>query len=172
MNVHRLFARVILISLLLITACGGGGGGNTSGGGNPQPTKAIVKIATTGTLPTGTLIGGIDITLSMASGVSAKSASNPPETDAGVVVTSGVAIANSQILATYTPPAGTTHAKARLLIVNTSGFGTGEFATVTGDIASGYNPTAAEFSVTSFTVTDLNGSPISGLTAALTVSNQ
>ncbi|MCK9420318.1 MAG: hypothetical protein M0R70_13150 [Nitrospirae bacterium] len=170
MNGHRQFACVILISLLLVTACGGGG--STVAGGGTQPTKSAVKISTTGALPSGTLIGGIDITVSLAPGVSARSTTNPPETDAGVVVASGVASSNSTILATYTSASGATPAKARLLVVNTSGFGIGEFAIVNGDIAAGNSPQAADFTVASITVTDLNGSPISGLTSAFTVNNQ
>lgn len=169
----RIVILLITITLGLAIGCGGGGGGGgTPGGNSTQPTQVIVKIAITGTLPTGTLIGGIDITVSLASGVSAKSTSNPPETDAGIVVASGVASSNSQILATYTPPSGSTNGLTRLLVINASGFGTGEFATVTGDIAAGYQPTSALFSVTTLTVTDLNGAPLSGLAAVFTVVNQ
>ena len=149
-----------------------GGGDGTTGGGSTQPTKAVVKIAMTGTLPTGTLIGGIDITVSLGPGVTAKSTSNPPETDAGVVVASGVASTNALILATYTPSSGSAHGTARLLVIKSSGFGTGEFATVHGDIAAGYNPTSADFTVNALTVIDLNGAPLSGLTAVFKVNNQ
>jgi hypothetical protein len=175
MNMKRLTRTTSFMAvcgILLVLGCGGGGGGGTTGGGSTQPTEAVVKIAMTGTLPAGTLIGGIDIAVSLARGVSAKSTSNPPETDAGVVVASGVASTNSQILATYTPPSGSTHGTARLLVINASGFGTGEFATVSGDIAEGYNPTSADFTVNALTVADLNGAPLSGLTAVFTVSNQ
>lgn len=136
------------------------------------PTTMVLTMSTQGTLADGIQIGGIDITVSLASGVWAKSTSNPPQTDAGVVVASGMASSNSQLLATYTPPSGSTHGSARLLIINANGFGIGEFATVTGDIAAGYNPTSADFSVTSLAVTDLNGAPIIGLTVAFAVSNQ
>jgi hypothetical protein len=171
---NRLFSILILVlsTSVLLNCGGGGGGGGTTGGGSTQPTKAVVKIAMTGTLPTGTLIGGIDITVSLAPGVSAKSTSNPPETDAGVVVASGVASTNALILATYTPSSGSAHGTARLLVIKSSGFGTGEFATVFGDIAAGYNPTSADFTVNALTVIDLNGAPLSGLTAVFTVSNQ
>ena len=167
MNGQRLLACVILSSLLLITACGDGGGSTGT-----LPTKSVVKLLTAGTLPAGTLIGGIDITVSLPSGVTVASTANPPETDAGVAVASGEATSNSTILATYVPPSGTTPAKARLLIANTSGFVVGEFVTVNGDITAGNTPQAADFFVTSFTVSDLNGSPISGLTVGCTVNNQ
>jgi hypothetical protein len=48
----------------------------------------------------------------------------------------------------------------------------GEFATVAGDIAANNIPQAADFYATSFTVLDLNGSPISGLAVTFTVNNQ
>jgi hypothetical protein len=159
----------LIVALISLTACGGNVSTQTT---NTQKTRAVVKIATAGTLPVGTLIGGIDITLTLAPGVTAKSTANPPEIDAGVVVASGVASTSSQVLSTYTPPTGSAQGKAHLLVVNANGFRAGEFATFTGNIATGNNPTAAAFSVTSLTATDLNGSPIGNLRGTLTVINQ
>ncbi len=102
---------ILLGAMLLVSACGSGGGGAPNAGGNPaaQPTHAVVKIATTGALSSGTQIGGIDITLNLPTGVSVASSpdsGNPSVlvTDAGKVAASGVAAgANTNTLATYVP---------------------------------------------------------------------
>jgi hypothetical protein len=172
MALPRSVCRVISVIAITLGVALGCGGSATSNFDSTQPTKAVVKVSMTGTLPAGSLIGGIDLTAMLAPGVSLKSTSNPPETDADVIVASGVASTNSQLLSTYTPPSGSTKGSARLFVINAGGFGTGEFATVTGDIAAGYQPTSSDFSAASLTVTDLNGTPLSGMTAEFTVSNQ
>lgn len=88
----------------MITNCGGGGGG---GGNNPpsRPTTATLILLTSGTLPAGTKIGGVQVSVNLPAGVTVESTANPPETDAGVVVGSGIASNNSTVLATYDPAA-------------------------------------------------------------------
>jgi hypothetical protein len=152
----------------LITASEGGITDHTTltvtSSNTEQPTKAILNISTSGTLPAGTLIGGVDISVSLAAGVSLKTTANPPDVDAGVVAASGVAATGSTVLATYSAPSGSGPGTARLLIANPNGFGAGEFATIDCDIAAGSNPQAADFSLLNFTVKDLNGAELTGLT--------
>lgn len=148
---------------IVISGCGGGGGGSPTAP-TPQPTTAVLKISTNGTLQTGTKIGGVDVSLSLPAGVTVKSQANPPDTDSGVAAASGAAASDSTALATYTPSAST----VRILLANSSGFGTGEFVTVNCDISSGSHPTAAGFSLSVFSARDLNGATISGLTAGFT----
>jgi hypothetical protein len=135
----------------------------TPGDGN-QPTAAIVKLITTGTLPAGAQVGGIDVTLYLPAGVTVKSAATPPETDSGVVTASGVAASNSSLISTVTTATGA----VRILLANPNGFGTGEFATVNCDIAAGSHPAQTDFSVSGMTTKDLNGSAFSGLAAGFT----
>lgn len=156
--------------LALISGCGGGGGGggsSTPGTTPSQPTTAIVKLSTSGTLSSGTLIGGADITLALPAGVSVKSTTNPPQTDAGVITASGVA-ASSTTIAVYTVTTNTLPGKVRIMLVNANGFSTGEFVTISCDIAVGNSPTAAGFSLVNFSAVNVNGSAISGLTTGLT----
>ena len=163
---------IILLSGLMtvLTACGGGGGG----GGTPPappptttPTKAVLKLSTTG--PAGSQIAGVDVTVNLPSGVTVKAATAPPETDAGVVVPSGQAAANSLVIATAAsgPPAS-----VRIVLANsnTNGFGIGEFATVTCDLAAGTKPAASAFTIPAALVGDLAGSPISGATVTVAVT--
>jgi hypothetical protein len=137
-----------------------------------DPTAAELKIATQGTLPSGTQIYGIDITIVLPTGMSVKSVTTPPETDSGVVVASGVAAANSTVLSTYTPATSLTTGKVRVLLANSIGFGTGEFMTVHCDIASGSTTTTSDFSVSDFVAKDLNGVAISGLIPEITTTFQ
>jgi len=156
-----------MFGIISLSGCGSGGGDGVT-----QPTTAVLKMSTQGTLPSGTQIGGIDVTITLPTGVTVKSVASPPETDSGVVVTSGVAAANSTVLSTYTPATSSSTGKVRVLLANSTGFGTGEFMTVHCDIASGSTPTASDFSVSGFVAKDLNGVAISGLNSAFTAAFQ
>ena len=152
---------ILLSAVLVISSCGGGGGGGNKGGNIAQPTAAVLKIATQGALANGTLINGIEVTVVLPAGVTVKSTTNPPETDSGVVVSSGAG-ANSEVKTNY--GAGT----VGIFLANATAFGAGEFVTVNCDIATGSHPAAADFTVSNFKAKDLNGAAISGLTPGLT----
>ena len=157
---------ILLSAVLVLSSCGSSGGGGDSGGGTTQLTTAIVKLTTTGTLPSTTQIGGIDVTLQLPQGVTVKSTTNPPETDSGVVTASGVAASNSSLVSTFTTSTRIVH----ILLANPNGFGTGEFATVNCSIAAGSSPKQTDFSVSTMITKDLTGNSISGLTAGLTAT--
>ena len=156
-----------LFGIISLSGCGSGGGDGVT-----QPTTAVLKISTQGTLPSGTQIGGIDITIALPTGVTVKSVTSPPETDSGVVVTSGVAAANSTVLSIYSPATSASTGNVRVLLANSTGFGTGEFMTIHCDIASGSIPTASDFSLSGFVARDLNGVLISSLNSAFTAEFQ
>jgi hypothetical protein len=159
---------ILMALILLFSACKGSSSETPQP--STQPTSAVVKLSAVGTLPTGTKIGAIDLVLTLAPGVTLKSTTNPPATDDGVVTASGVAI-NSLIVGNYSAPTTTLPGKVRIGIVSASGFATGEFATVNGDIAAGISPKASDFSVPNFTVTDNEPTvgSLTGLTAGLSV---
>ena len=164
---------LLLISVLSFTACGGGCGGNDS----QPPTKATVKIMASGSLSTGTLIAGVDVTLNLPAGVTVKATADTVHpsvyiTDAGAVTASGVAAANTTLaLATYTA-ASSSPGKVVINLVNPNGFSVGEFVTVSCDIAAGAAPTTQSFSVSNFKAVGLDGAVITGLTAGLTADLQ
>lgn len=166
MTIGLLMAMFGIISL---SGCGANpGGGSTA---TSQPTSAVIKVSTQGTLTSGTQIGGLDITVTLPTGVSVKSVTNPPETDSGVVVTSDAA-ANSTVLSTYAVATSASTGKVRVLLANTGGFGTGEFMTIHCDIASGSTPTASGFGLSGFVAKDLNGVVINGLAPGFTAAFQ
>jgi adhesin/invasin len=94
-----------------------------------QPTKAIIKLSTTG-VPAGTLIGGLDLTVTLPAGVTLqKNADNTAIT--GAVTGSGAATgvgATSNVLTPNT---------VRFAMATTAGFAGGEFATIVADVAVG-----------------------------------
>jgi hypothetical protein len=166
---------ILLISVAL-TSCGGAGGNSnndngTNNGSTTFPTKAVVKLSTGGSLPSGAQIGGIDVTVTLPQGVTLKSTTSLT-TDDGVVMASGAATNNTQVLATYSAATGTAPGHVRILIANPNGFGIGEFATVNGEIASGATVLQAGFGISDLTAKDLNGVTMSGLSSSLTLSLQ
>ncbi len=139
-----------------------------------QPTTAVVKIISQGD---GRLINGINVTLVLPPGVTVKAVPDDGNTrvliaKSGVVSTSGVSAgANAMMpVSTYTAASAAAPGKVIIHLADANGFGTGEFVTVTCDLAAGSLPRlgAADFSVINFEAVDLNGAPISGLTATVT----
>ncbi len=163
---------IFLGAMLALSACGGGGGGSgstTYGTTSTPPTKAVVKLSTFGA---STQIAGIDVTIALPGGVTAKATVAPPETDSGVVLPSGQAAVNSIVEATYSAATGSAPAAVHILLANsnTNGFGIGEFATINCDLASGATPTSSDFTVESATVGDPTGNPIPGITVSASVT--
>ena len=164
-----LFVLVTGVCALFLYAGCGGGDGTTPPPPPALPTTAVVTLTSSGTLPAGKQMGATDVAINIPASVSIKAtpgkASSSMVTYSGLAVVSGVAAGtNAMSLATYTPPN-----QVSVRVANPNGFGIGEFATVTFDIASGSEVVPAEFSVGTFTAVDLNGVPISGLSGELAV---
>jgi hypothetical protein len=168
MKIKRLLLFGLMCGILALAGCGGGGGGNAAA---PQPTTATVKLSTSGTLPQGTSLSGIGGTITLPSGVTVQ-ADASGVVSGSVVTVAGVA-APGTIVAFYIPANGTTPASVTFAMVSTAaaGFGIGEFATLTCNLASGATPTASDFSLT-FQATDLSGNTVNGLTPGATVTLQ
>jgi hypothetical protein len=157
-SIGRLFLAAAMITLV---GCGGGGGG---GGTTPvpappaQPTKAIVKLATSGTLPAGKSISGIDVTLTYAT-------NKGLSIGASDVVISGVGSGSLLV------PNTTTAGQVRLGMISATGIQTGEFATLTFNIASGNSPVAGDFAIAAGASIIDNSSPsalpLSGISATI-----
>ena len=162
-------AKLLMTVLILVslTACGGGGGAA------PSYTKAIVTLSTAGT---GTLIYGIQVTVNLPAGVTAKaslySAGSSSIVDAGVITATGTA-AGSYTSGAYLAGAASSTYKITMDVFNANGFsGPGEFAQVTCDITAGSSPSAAGFSLSNFEAVDGGGVSIPGFTSGFTVTFQ
>lgn len=174
MTLKGLVMFALCIATLASCGGGGGGGGATSQVSGPsQPTMAVVKIRTTGTLDPGVMIGGIEVTGVLPAGVSVNATPDPINpsklvTDSGVVIASGVTGTQAGTIATY----DATDRKVSIQVYDLDGFGTGEFVTVQCNITSGSAPIAANFSLEGFIVTDLTGSVLDTLAPELRVNLQ
>jgi hypothetical protein len=144
---------IFAFCITMLSACGGGGGGG--GSTPPQPTTAVLTLSTavTGTIPSDTTINGYDVTITLPAGVTVKS-TTPPQTDAGVVTTTGSA-AGSSMTAVYSAATGTTPGKVRILIANGDRYYAGEFSQVNCDIAAGHYPKASDFQQPTFAASGL-----------------
>jgi hypothetical protein len=163
-KIRSLVVSSAVAALLLSAGCGGGGGSPTP---PAAATTATLTLTSSGTLPAGTQIGGINVTVTIPTTVSVKATPNkvnPSQvTYSGAVTASGVALSTDALtLAALTSPT-----TVNVQLTNPHGFGVGEFAKIMFDIASGSEVVPGEFSAGSFVAVDLNGAPISGLTASL-----
>lgn len=161
---------ILLWTTMALFGCGGGGGGSTVGEGSKPPvgttpTTAVVKLSAE-TLPAGTSLSGLGLTLNLPAGVTVK-------TDAAGVVAPGTVAgpggtASTGILAEFTPAAPPAQAKLALALTSAEkqGLGIGEFATVTCDVAPGTTPSAADFTITEVQAVDIPGNKLSEASAS------
>jgi hypothetical protein len=131
----------------------------------PAPTGGFLKLSTSGNSAT---IGAIDVTVNLPAGVTVNANTATGEvTSGGVVTVTGVAAAgdNKLVSAKFTPG---TPAQLHIALVNTTGFGLGEFVTIKFDLGAGgsFPANASAFSVAGFTASDPAGKPLGGITAA------
>lgn len=107
-----------------------------------QPTKVTVVVRTTGTLPSGTTIGGLKATVAASPSSGLTIAADPNGASSDVSLTGVGAAAGSTLITNTNSVAGVT-----LALVNTNGIQTGEFATLIYHIAVGTFPTTNDFSI-------------------------
>lgn len=158
----KIFELVVsTIVLLVIGGCGSGGGSGTT---NTGPTQAVIYLSTEGT-PSSQPLYGVEVTLSIPSGVTVATDSTGTTSD-GVVTATGAAAGATAVTGHYSSASRA----IQIEVANaTNGFGTGQFATVICGINKGYSPKASDFSTSNFVVSDKNGVPITGLSIAYTV---
>ena len=160
---------VLICILVSLAACGGGGGG---GGGSttPAPTQAVLTLSTSGT---GT-IAGIEVTVNLPAGVTAKATAAPGNpsvfvADVGVVTSAGSATGAEAAMATFVTSTTSSTSKLMVYVAKSSGFTTGNYAVIKCDIAAGHVPAAANFSVSDFQPVDVDGAAMTSITPGLAV---
>lgn len=119
-----------------------------------QPTLVSIKLATTGSLPIGTLISGVTakVTASPSSGLTIQTSD---------IVSSGVSVGS--LLAANTSAVNA----IQLAMINVNGFTTGEFATLNYHVSTGTFPTAGDFTPATVSIIDGNGTAIPGITVTI-----
>ncbi len=161
---HVIKILCLLSALTVLSHCGGGsgggGGGTTTSGDSSQSVTAVVRLGIA-SQPTGTVCA-VQAIVHLPSGVTVKATQNPPQTDTGVVTSSGADL----VMGIYSSASGT----VSVYVAKASGITVSEFAQLNGDVASGNSPNAADFSVSDLSAWDENGALISGLTPTFTVT--
>jgi hypothetical protein len=151
MNTRFLPAPILVLASLLLAGCSGGGGGGSAAA--PATGTALVKVATSGTLPPGVTIGGI---LAHVGGP----ASGLTITDADVAATG--AASGALIVPNIT-------SAVVVGVISGAGIQTGEFATLTYHFATGAAPQAGDFSIGAgaSVIDTVNGAAIPGVTVTI-----
>ena len=116
------------------------------------PTQAIVKVRTSGTLPAGATIGGIQTTIIY------------PTTESSVVTSGSGAGAGSILMPNVNNPG-----QIKLILANVApGIQSGEFTTLTFNIAAAKSPVAGDFAIASgASILDTNSTAITGMTVEI-----
>lgn len=162
-------AILIMVSMLWSAGCGGGVASTSPvpGSAPPAEQKAVIALNTSGSLSSGTTIGGLGVTVNLPDNVTVKTDANG-NVDSTVVATSGVATGQATVITLYTGPSGTVAAKLHIVLASgSSGMSVGEFAKITCSVRTGSLPTASDFSLSEFSPVDTNGAVIPSLTAGL-----
>jgi hypothetical protein len=124
----------------------------------------LVYLSTQGT-PSSQPLYGVQVTLALPAGVTVV-ADGTGATNDGVVTASGAAAgASTAVTGHYSSASGT----IQIDIAKATGFGTGQFATVTCSISKGYSPKASDFGTSNFKAVDQNGAEITGLSISYSV---
>lgn len=148
--------------------------------GNTTASKVTLKISSAGTLTPPARIGGVEVVVNLPPGISVPLIDAVTgEVDPAAVFISGVAVTTGtapQFTARFAPATATSPATIKLVLVNITGFVTGEFATLNLNKTIGSVATPAHFVLTGFTAVDSVltggslGGAIPGITSTLTAS--
>jgi len=171
----KLFLTIITLTL---AACGGGGGGG--GGSVPAPvpaatakTTAVLKIGTEGNLGAGVSLYGVGVVVTLPTGVTVATGSSG-SVASSVAVVSGVAAGGSMAPPVYTLATATAKATLKLIVAAAgTGFGTGEFVTVTCNLPVGNTLQESDFPVSILSNLEPANQllvPVSGLTATISAT--
>src|SRR6185369_10226932 len=174
MKIRALLNAVVFLAAMALFGCGGGGGGGSTAtsptGTEPPPgATGVLTISTISppTLPAGTTINGIDMTITLPAGVTVKADAVSGAADPTVLVLSGAAAAlpNTIVSGKYDKTANTLHvivanvqpgfAAGEFMHVNFDGFpaGTATFAVALNQVSGGADPKATPATLTGVTAT-------------------
>lgn len=142
---------VLLTSLCTLHGCGGGSANSPTGTAS-QSRTATVKLSTQGS---GSNLSGIQLTVHLPDGVTINASDGVPQT--GAVKASGVAPADSTLAARYLPASGSTPGQLTIILASTTNFPSGEFATVSCELAAGKTLTSDMLTFTGYRPVDGSG---------------
>ena len=165
---------ITIASLITLAACGGGESTTpTPSPVVPAKTTIVLKIGTKGSLASGVSLYGVGIDVTLPAGVTVATDSNGA-VSSSVAVVSGVASGGSIATPVYTPATATANATLKLIVAaGGSGFGIGEFVTVTCMLPSGDSLQVSDFPATilsNLEPANQQLAPVTGLTATITAT--
>jgi len=131
---------IAIAALITLAACGGGGGGGTTP--PPAQTTAVLKIGTQGTPGAGVSLYGVGVTITLPPAGVTVATDGSGNVGASVAVVSGVASGGSVAPPVYTPA---TRTLKLVVAAGATGFGAGEFVTVTCILPTGNTLLASDF---------------------------
>lgn len=120
--------------LTILSGCGGGGGSST------HPFNLTLTAAN---IPAGVQLGALKTTITLPAGVNIPANSAGQVTSGAIVTTGTTAAGTSQLVGNYQ----TSNRKLVISLVNTAGFGNGDFLAVTFEVNNDTPVTAADFSI-------------------------
>jgi len=146
MNLNKLLivltSCLMMAGLLLLEGCGGGGGG----GDTTVPPSTITLKVEAANVPTGTLLGALHGIIAVPAGADIRVSATGQVAD-GLIKASGTAATGSpHVIGNFN---SSTRQLAFDVVSPAAGFGNGECAVITFDVAAGATVTAANFTVTS-----------------------
>ncbi len=161
-------SRLTLMFILVGVAVG------CSSGSTPQQPVVRLTVSTSGSLPAGHSLAGIGLTVALPAGVTPVLDASGQVDTAGLVTPSGVTAAGGlAVTALHVQASAGQPARLPLAVASKAkdGFGVGECMVLTLNRTAGSTPQVADFRITEFSAEDLDGQPVSGLQAAITVMN-
>ncbi|GFO68362.1 hypothetical protein GMLC_19410 [Geomonas limicola] len=161
----RLFFGVLALIPLVLSMAGCGDSGGVATDSTPSA-KAVLRISLAGAAVP---LAGAAVKVTLPAGVSVTASETGVAN--GVVAVSGIAVPGTVGPSVYVPASGAARATIAIVVSSNlaAGFGNGEFATVTCNLATGARPVADDFLLTELNASDLFLQPVSGVTASLQV---
>ena len=152
---------LMIVAIFSLTACGGGGEE-----GDDAALRAGASVRLAGTMASGQSIAGVQMTLHIPPGVTAKI--DPATGDVAASVIRFTGVGEPIIGVNYLPASG----ELIFLVVHPTGFTPGDFLEVALDVTPGTIPVASDFSLTDVSISDLDGNVLADLHPVMTVSIQ
>ena len=154
---HFLRGAALILSALVIAGCGGGGGDT----GQKSSVTSSVLIKTSHLLPGSTVYGAMELTLNFPQGISVQlnPATGEPTTDV-VKLVGATDAAMTFTTVKYTPATVSTNGTLKFHIYDTNGFSSidgKEYVSVQLTALPGFKPKPTDFTLSGFSVSDLNG---------------
>ncbi|MEI6205262.1 MAG: hypothetical protein WCP20_00635 [Desulfuromonadales bacterium] len=168
-----LYGITIILHMTLLIACGGGGGGGSAGTPSVTTGGTIKAVIKTSALSTSLKVAGIQLALTVPSGVSPPMLANGTvDSAAAIEITSAAQQSHTLPGVSFTPATASSVGRLTVIGIVADGFGSNDQITIHLNIAVGAFPKESDFSLLTFEARDTNGVLVGGLNPTLTTTIQ